>query len=100
MSTLNALLSSYADVFASELAAVHTNHETLLRKIVLLATFEKMQTAALNSPASPPFNAVSQKSVDCCELEGLERGPLLQQISDSAALLDTSLTRAWERVEE
>uniref|UniRef100_A0A183SIF2 PH domain-containing protein n=2 Tax=Schistocephalus solidus TaxID=70667 RepID=A0A183SIF2_SCHSO len=99
MSTLNALLSSYSDVFVSELAAVHENHEVLLQRIVLLATFEKMQTASLNSPTSP-FNPVTQKPFDFCELEGLERGPLLQQISDSAALLDTSLTRAWERVEE
>uniref|UniRef100_A0A0V0J474 PH domain-containing protein n=3 Tax=Schistocephalus solidus TaxID=70667 RepID=A0A0V0J474_SCHSO len=98
MSTLNALLSSYSDVFVSELAAVHKNHEVLLQRIVLLATFEKMQTASLN-PTSP-FNPVTQKPFDFCELEGLERGPLLQQISDSAALLDTSLTRAWERVEE
>nr|VZI48407.1 unnamed protein product [Spirometra erinaceieuropaei] len=99
ISTLNALLSSYSDVFASELAAVHENHEELLHRIVLLATFEKMQTVSLNTPASP-FGSAAQKPVDFCDLEGLERPLLLQQISDSAARLDASLNRAWERAEE
>ncbi|BHF73355.1 Type I inositol 3,4-bisphosphate 4-phosphatase [Sparganum proliferum] len=99
MSTLSALLSSYSDVFASELADVHENHEALLHRIVLLATFEKMQTASLNTPTSP-FGPAAQNSVDFCDLEGLERPLLLQQISDSAARLDASLTRAWERAEE